>query len=135
MERAILAIKNEYDNKLNKNVIKYFQREKVVYFSFDSVTNYTSNLYQVKFLNSLTLNGLLTHRHIIKEKCPIMLLRNLHPSNDLYNGIRMICKLFKNNIIIAQISIRQFYKKIIMIPRISLCTSNDEALPFKFKRN
>ncbi|XP_020696595.2 uncharacterized protein LOC110109740 [Dendrobium catenatum] len=134
MERSILATKNEYVDRLNQKLIKIFPGDDVTYFSFDSVTDDSSNLYQVEFLNSLTPNGLPPHRLTLKKNCPIMLLRNLDPSNGSCNRTRMICKSFKNNVVVARISMGQFSGKIVMIPRIPLCVSDDEALPFKFQR-
>ncbi|PKU64274.1 ATP-dependent DNA helicase PIF1 [Dendrobium catenatum] len=118
MERSIFATKNEYVDKLNQKLINIFPGDEFTYFSFDSVTDDSYNLYQVEFLNSLTPNGLSPHRLTLKINCPIMLLRNLDPSNGLCNGTRMICRSFKNNVIIAQISMGQFLGRTVMIPRI-----------------
>ncbi|PKU84593.1 ATP-dependent DNA helicase PIF1 [Dendrobium catenatum] len=134
MESSILVTKNKYVDKLNQKLINIFPGDEFTYFSFDSVIDNSYNLYQVEFLNSLTPNGLPPHRLTLKINCPIMLLTNLDPLNGLCNRTRMIYKSFKNNVIIAQISMGQFSGKTIMIPQIPLCTSDDEALPFKFQR-
>ena len=55
-------------------------------------------------LNSL--NRLPPHNLELKVKvnCPIMLLKNLNPTNDLCNGIKMVYRCFCENVIYAEIT-------------------------------
>lgn len=95
--RAILATKNEYVDSLNENMINMFPGERNIYTSFDEAIDYTNNHYQEEFLNTLLPNEL--------SHCPMILLRNLNPSNGLCNGIRMVCRSFGKNIIHAKITV------------------------------
>ena len=57
------------------------------------------NYYEQEFLNSLLPNGFPPHKLILKKGCPIMLLRNLDPSNGLCNGTRIVCRDFGKHVI------------------------------------
>ncbi|XP_059638873.1 uncharacterized protein LOC132281157 [Cornus florida] len=81
--RAILATKNDFIDKLNENLIDQFPSEPTTYYSFDKATDDTGTYYQEDFLNSLAPNGLPPHKLTLKVDCSIMLLRNLDPTNGL----------------------------------------------------
>ncbi|XP_012856955.1 PREDICTED: ATP-dependent DNA helicase PIF1-like [Erythranthe guttata] len=84
--RAILATRNEHVDKLNEKLISIFPGESREYHSYDEAIDDTNNFYDEEFLNSLTPNGLPPHKLLLKKNCPIILLRNLDPSNGLCNG-------------------------------------------------
>ncbi|XP_020251221.1 uncharacterized protein LOC109828691, partial [Asparagus officinalis] len=88
-ERAILATKNEYVDELNDKLLDKFPGDEIIFHSFDKAIDDPHNYYQEEFLNKLMPNGLPPHKLKLKQNCPIMLLRNLDPSNGLYNGTRM----------------------------------------------
>ncbi|XP_055814572.1 uncharacterized protein LOC129884274 [Solanum dulcamara] len=71
---------------------------------------------------------------VLKKNAPIMMLRNLDPSNGLCNGTRLICRGFDNNVIHAEITTGQFTTKQMFIPRIKLSPPENEGHPFKFIR-
>ena len=132
--RAILSTKNEYVDELNVKLIDLFPGEEKVYYSFDSAVDDTHNHYPPEFLNSLTPNGLPPHVLRLKINCPVILLRNLDPHNGLCNGTRLIIKAFQDNAIDAEIIGGQHAGKRVFLPRIPLYPSEDDVLPFKFKR-
>ncbi|KAL7137613.1 hypothetical protein ABFS83_10G105100 [Erythranthe nasuta] len=132
--RAILASKNEEVDKLNDKLISMFPGEARTFQSFDEAIDDTNNNYEEDFLNSLTPNGLPPHKLVLKRNCPIILLRNLDPSNGLCNGTRMVCRNFKSNVIDAEIVFGQHVGKHVFIPRIPLSPAENEGYPFKFKR-
>ena len=132
--RAILSTKNEYVAELNDMLIDRFPGEEKVYYSFDSVVDDPHNHYQPEFLNSLTPNGLPPHILRLKINCPVILIRNLDPSNGLCNGTRLIIKAFQDNAIDAEIIGGQYAGKRVFLPRIPLYPLEDDVLPFKFKR-
>ncbi|XP_075091751.1 uncharacterized protein LOC142171927 [Nicotiana tabacum] len=115
-------------------LIAKFPGESKIFISFDSAEDDTNNYYQEEYLNTLTPNSLPPHRLVLKENAPIMLLRNLDPSNGLCNGTRMICRGFDNNVIHAEITTGQSAKKHVFIPRIQLSPPENEGYPFKFMR-
>ncbi|XP_075499811.1 uncharacterized protein LOC142538359 [Primulina tabacum] len=133
-ERAILATKNTHVDKLNEKIISLFPGVAKTFLSFDDATDDTQNFYPVEFLNSLTPNGLPPHTLMLKKNCPIMLLRNLDPSNGMCNGIRMVCRDFKDNVIQAEITIGHHAGKMVLIPRIPLSLAENEGYPFQFRR-
>ena len=53
----------------------------------------TQNYYQEEFLNTLTPNGLPPHKLVLKKNCPIMLLRNLDPSNGFVMELEWFVKI------------------------------------------
>ncbi|AQK50086.1 hypothetical protein ZEAMMB73_Zm00001d049353 [Zea mays] len=115
--RAILTTRNDWVDMINMRMIDRFQREQMMYHSFDTVVDDPNNYYPSEFLNTLTPNGLPPHVLKLKIGCPIMLLRNIDPANGLCNGTRLV-----------HAGMRVF------LPRIPLCPSDDEMFPFHFKR-
>jgi ATP-dependent DNA helicase PIF1 len=132
--RVIISTKNEYVDEINTLLINRFPGDEKVYYNFDSAVDDTQNHYQPEFLNSLTPNGLPPHVLKLKINCPVILLRNLDPSNGLCNGTRLIIKAFQDNAIDAEIIGGQHAGKRVFLPRIPLYPSEDDVFPFKFKR-
>ncbi|PWZ18516.1 ATP-dependent DNA helicase PIF1 [Zea mays] len=115
--RAILTTRNDWVDMINMRMIDRFQREQMMYHSFDTAVDDPNNYYPSEFLNTLTPNGLPPHVLKLKIGCPVMLLRNIDPANGLCNGTRLV-----------HAGMRVF------LPRIPLCPSDDEMFPFHFKR-
>ncbi|XP_073310003.1 uncharacterized protein [Primulina huaijiensis] len=132
--RAILATKNVHVDRINKNIISLFPGEEMIFLSFDEAIDDTQKFYPDEFLNSLTSNGLLPHRLVLKKNYPIMLLRNLDPPNGLCNGTRMVCRDFRNNVIHGEITVGHHTGKMVLIPRIPLSAAENEGYPFQFRR-
>nr|CAG8671681.1 8514_t:CDS:2 [Entrophospora candida] len=72
--------------------------EQYTYYSFDSIPEGKTNLYPIKYHNSITSQGL-----TLKVNAPIILHRNLYPVNRLCNGTRFICQQFQSQIIDTEI--------------------------------
>ncbi|KAL4583975.1 hypothetical protein LXL04_008563 [Taraxacum kok-saghyz] len=134
VSRAILTTKNENVDEINDHLIESFSGDQKVYHSFDEAEDDRNNLYPLEFLNSLTVGGLPPHYLRLKVGCPVILLRNIDPSNGLCNGTRLICRAFQQNVIDAEIAVGQHAGKRVFLPRIPLCPSDEEMLPFKLKR-
>ncbi|XP_024990537.1 uncharacterized protein LOC112524821 [Cynara cardunculus var. scolymus] len=134
ISRAILTTKNEHVDEINDQLIERFCGEEKIYYSFDEAEDDKNNLYPMEFLNSLTVSGLTPHYIRLKIGCPIILLRNIDPSNGLCNGTRLICRGFQQNAINAEIAVGQHAGKRVFLPRIPLCPSDDDMFPFKSKR-
>ncbi|XP_012857053.1 PREDICTED: ATP-dependent DNA helicase PIF1-like [Erythranthe guttata] len=133
ISRAILTTRNENVDKLNEKLISLFPGESRSFHSYDEAIDDVNNYYEEEFLNSLSPNGLPPHKLLLKINCPIILLRNLDPSNGLCNGTRMVCRNFKDNVIDAEIVFGQHSGKHVFIPRIPLSPTENEGYPFKFK--
>ena len=93
--RAILAPKNEMVNEINNLMMDCFEGEEIVYRSFDSAVEEKSQGFQEDFCNTLTPGGFPPHLLRLKVGCPVMLLRNLDPSQGMCNGTRLRCKSFQ----------------------------------------
>ncbi|XP_024965802.1 uncharacterized protein LOC112506005 [Cynara cardunculus var. scolymus] len=121
-------------DEINDQLIDKFSGDEKIYYSFDKAEDDKNNIYPMEFLNSLTVSGLPPYYLRLKIGCPIILLRNIDPSNGLCNGIRLICRGFQQNVIDAEIAVGQHAGKRVFLPRIPLCPSEDNMFPFKLKR-
>jgi len=135
-DQAILSIKNEDVDDINEQIINKFNEKAHVYLSADSVQDKDSvhqNLYPVEFLNTLTPSGTPPHRLVLKVGAPIILLRNISPSEGLCNGTRLIVRRLQQHVIDAEIITGSHIHKRVYIPRIRIAPS-DADLPFQLIR-
>lgn len=80
---------------INNMLVKEIPGEIFTYFSFDEIIDKTEGFIHEDFLNSLTPNVIPPHELVLKRNCPVMLFRNINPSDGLCNGTRLICREFK----------------------------------------
>ncbi|RCV33104.1 hypothetical protein SETIT_7G056000v2 [Setaria italica] len=106
----------------------------MVYHSFNSTIDDPHNYYPLEFLNTLTPTELPLHLLKLKIGCSVILLRNIDPMNGLCNGTRLVVQCFQRNSIDVEIVLGQHARKTVFLPRILLCSSDDEIFPFQFKR-
>ena len=130
----ILSTQNDWVDMINMKMIGHFHRKEMVYHSFDCAVDDPHNYYPEEFLNTLTPNGLPPRVLKLKIGCPIILLRNIDPANELCNGTRLIIRGFQKNTIDTEIVLGQHVGKRVFLPRIPLCPWDDEMFPFQFKR-
>ena len=117
---------------INKKLIGQFYGDVCSYRSLDSIIDDSCNIYPIKFLNTLCPLGMSPHKLVLKENSPVILLRNLDPSNGLCNGTRLLYKNFMPNLILCEISI-VFKGENVFIPRINLRPTGSESYPFQFQ--
>jgi ATP-dependent DNA helicase PIF1 len=134
INRAILTPKNDCVDEINNLLINRFPGKITRYCSFDETIDKTEQGSMEDFLNSLTSNGLPHHELFLKPNCPIILLKNIDPSEGLCNGTRLVCHDFKPNVIDAEIAIGHYRGKIVFIPRIQFLPAENENYHFPFKR-
>ncbi|KAG2674687.1 hypothetical protein I3760_13G149600 [Carya illinoinensis] len=134
MNRAILTPKNSYVDEINALLIHRFPGELKRYYCFDKTIDTSEQSIMEDFLNTLIPNGLPPHELLLKINCPIMLLRNINPSEGLCNGTRLICLAFDQNVIDAKIAVGHHSGKRVFIPRIPFLLNVDENSSFPFKR-
>uniref|UniRef100_A0A8I6XIC9 DNA helicase Pif1-like 2B domain-containing protein n=1 Tax=Hordeum vulgare subsp. vulgare TaxID=112509 RepID=A0A8I6XIC9_HORVV len=132
--RAILFTTNDTVDKINIHMIDRFKGEEVIYHSFHSAQDDKYGYYAPEFLNGLIPNGLPPHALKLKLNYPVILLRNIDPTNVLCNGMRLVVRGFERNAIDAEIVIGQHAGRRVFLPRIRLCPSDIDKFPFKFKR-
>jgi ATP-dependent DNA helicase PIF1 len=90
--------------------------------------------YPKEYLNTVNISGMPVHSMILKIDYPIILLYNLDPSADLYNGIRLIITVFKTRIIEARILTGTHADDPAFIPRLILIMDSSSILSFKLRR-
>ena len=88
-----------------------------------------SQTYSPEFLRSLKILELPSGELKLKLGIPIILLRNLNPSEGLCNGTRLICRGFQSRVIDAEIITESHTGKRVFIPHITL-TPSETKLPF-----
>ncbi|GKB09795.1 ATP-dependent DNA helicase PIF1-like protein [Tanacetum coccineum] len=94
--RAILTTKNCFVDEINDILIaRLIPGEETEYVSCDETLDPDDQTQYEDFLHSLTPNGMPPHRLVLKPNSPIILLRNLNPTEGLCNGTRLICKDLK----------------------------------------
>ncbi|VDI62821.1 Hypothetical predicted protein [Mytilus galloprovincialis] len=134
---AILTTKNENVDKINTLVMDQFPAtpsNTKIYLSADAVADEDQQgHYPTEFLNSLTPSGTPPHKLYLKKKAPIILLRNLNPTEGLLNGTRLCVLNLGTRIIEAKILTGQHSGNTVFLPRITIIPS-DPGLPFDLKR-
>ncbi|KAL5700506.1 DNA helicase [Ranunculus cassubicifolius] len=107
--RALLTTTNDYVDQINDMVLSHY-------------------------LNSITPGNLPPHRLDLKKGCPIILTRNINPTDGLCNGTRLICRHFYPNLIQADIITGSYKGKTAFLHRIPLKSTADMKLPFALTR-
>ncbi|XP_027156938.1 ATP-dependent DNA helicase PIF7-like [Coffea eugenioides] len=132
INRCVLAPKNSSVDEINDLMIRRFSGNLHVYVSSDRTVDPRHQGDYEDFLNSQNPKGLPPHKLLLKENCPIMLIRNLNPTEGLCNGTRLICRELRQNTICAEIAFGQHQGKRIFFPKIPLQVSDDDknGLPF-----
>ncbi|KAG5561562.1 hypothetical protein RHGRI_004567 [Rhododendron griersonianum] len=120
---AILTPKNQAVDEINEVMIGKFPGKEHTYLSFDETSDPTQQGLYIDFLNSVTPQGMPSHRLNLKKNSPILLLRNINPSQGLCNGTRLICKEFRSHLIVAQIAV-QMAPNIMALKDITLTSKN-----------
>ncbi|XP_075504594.1 uncharacterized protein LOC142542030 [Primulina tabacum] len=136
VKRAILTTRNEFVHEINDVLINKFPGEETTYYSCDENTNDCVIPDQEALFYCLTPQGLPPHKLTLEINSPIILLRDINPTEGLCNGTPLLCKGFNKNVIYAEISVGTHTGKPVFIPRISLESPHDDfsSIPFKRKQ-
>ncbi|XP_049370761.1 uncharacterized protein LOC125835697 [Solanum verrucosum] len=132
--RVILTTKNDFVDELNDRLITQFPTVAKIFIAADETIEPNDQPQFEDFLHTLNVPGLPPYRLMLKQNCPVILLRNLNPSEGLCNGTRLVCCDFKTHVISCKIASGDFKDKHVFIPRIPLLSSEDEKIPIPFKR-
>ncbi|KAG5537450.1 hypothetical protein RHGRI_024769 [Rhododendron griersonianum] len=133
-DSAILTPKNQAVDEINETMLSKFPGKEHVYLSFDETTDPTQQGLYIDFLNSITPPGMPCHCLRLKRNSPILLLRNINPSQGLCNGTRLICREFTSNLITATIVVGERKGATVFIPRIPLQPNDIQHYPVPFTR-
>ena len=139
LDRAILSCRNSDVFDLNAAILAVFPGDETNTNSADSVVleagaDSDFHPYPVEFLNSIKVPGLPLAHLALKEGCPIMLLRNLDPSQGLCNGTRLILLRVRPRVLECCIIGGKFMGKTVFIPRITLQPSSED-MPVRLQRH
>ena len=103
INRCVLCPKNSSVDEINGTMIAKFPENLHRYISCDRTVDKRYQTNYENFLNSFNPKGLPAHELLLKENCPIMLLRNVNPTDGLCNGTRLICRELGELTITAEI--------------------------------
>ncbi|KAL3516946.1 hypothetical protein ACH5RR_023848 [Cinchona calisaya] len=134
INRCILSVKNSAVDNVNELIINQFPGKAHVFISTYRILNQQDQGDYEDFLNSLNPKGFPPHKLILKKSCPLILLRNLNPTEGLCNGTRLICRKVKAYTISVEITVGLHKGKKIFLPKIPLQTSDSEKYGIPFKR-
>ncbi|XP_022874217.1 uncharacterized protein LOC111393046 [Olea europaea var. sylvestris] len=111
VNRVILTPTNECVDYINGLLFEQIPDQSFTYYSFDeTIEKLEQNLHE-DFLNTLTPYGISPHELELKMNCPVMLLRNINPSEGLCNGTQFICRKFERNVILDEITTGEYRGK------------------------
>ena len=97
--------------------------DKVVHETQERQGHYAKDVdagYTAEYLQTLTPNGFPKAKLAIKVGCPVMLLRNLDPSQGLCNGTRLLITRTSTHVLEGRILGGDHNEKPVFIPRITL---------------
>ncbi|XP_074278500.1 uncharacterized protein LOC141602087 [Silene latifolia] len=135
IKRSILTPMNEDVGAFNTLLINRFAGEVVTYRGYDSMLTDNCNIYPAEFINTLCPGGMSPYELILKENCPVILLRSLLPSSGLCNGTRLICKRITPNLVECMIASGHYSGDHVFIPRIKMQPPASDNFPFQFQGN
>jgi hypothetical protein len=144
MDRMILAPRNSDVGDLNRQILESMSGEEVVFLSVDSVVDEAGaddgsqgrDTFPAEFLRTLNPSGLPPGELRLKPGCPIILLRNLCPSQGLCNGTRMVVVRTSRRVLEAKVIGGEHHGETVFIPRITLTpTEGQTGFAFLLKRH
>ena len=135
--RSILTATNKERHRLNETMIGMSPGKEVHLRSADSVDNeQDARSFSVEYCNSLEPTGLPRHKLTLKPGVPVMLIRNLDPSNGLCNGTRLIFDHVSPNQRVMYCKLKDEVSgrfNLVAIPRINL-RPKEKEYPFEWSR-
>jgi hypothetical protein len=140
LNRMILAPRNSDVNDVNEILLDRMSGDARTYYSADQIIhesgadNQNHLLLTPEFLRSVKSNSLPPGELRIKIGCPLILMRNLSPSNGLCNGSRMIVVEMSDRVLHVRLIGGDHDGQLALIPRISLIPTSTPSSTFKMKR-
>ncbi|CAN7072136.1 unnamed protein product, partial [Brassica oleracea var. botrytis] len=137
-ERGIICPTNEDVNRVNEYMLDKLDGEEKIYNSADSIdpsdtSSVNNEALSPDFLNTIKVSGLPNHCLRLKVGCPVMILRNIAPTDKLMNGTRLQITQLMDFMVQAKILTGERVGETVDIPRL-LITPSDTRLPFKMQR-
>ncbi|CAF1711503.1 unnamed protein product [Brassica oleracea] len=141
-ERAILCPTNADVEVINDYMLDrlkdIFPCEERIYLSSDSIdpsdlNSKDDSVFSPEFLNSIKVSGLPNHALRLRIGTPVMILRNIDPTEGLCNGTRLQITQLGIHIIAAKFITGTRVGEKVFLHRL-LIEPSDESLPFKMRR-
>jgi len=140
LDRMILAPRNADVADINSAVLQQMPGEEQTYYSADRVIRETGvdgsheQPIPVEFLRAITGSGLPPGELTVKVGCPLILLRNLAPSQGLCNGSRMVITQMTDRVLKVVLIGGDHHGESAFIPRITLNPPESPDHAFSFSR-
>ena len=141
LNRMILAPRNSDVDAVNETLLDNMTGDVKIFYSADQVIQEsgTDNHHQLlltpEFLRSVKSTSLPPGELRIKIGCPLILMRNLSPSNGLCNGSRMIVVGISDRVLQVRLIGGEHNDELALIPRITLFPSSMSTFTFKLRRH
>ena len=128
MSNVIICPHNRNVKMINDRVVDMLEATEYTSYSSDTSTDECLELSE-EVLNTFEVPGLPSHKLRIKEKMPIMLMRNLSKKRKLCNGTRLIVQKLTGSLLYAMNPIT---KEEVILPRFELESDLKKfGIPFK----
>lgn len=131
LNRMILSARNGDVDELNLQILERMPGQQRTYVSADAIISEAGadgpdpNVFPVEFLRSIMASGLPPGELHLKVGCPIILLRNLAPTQGLCNGTRLVVIWMTEKVVEARIIGGDHDGELAFIPRITLTPSGN----------
>ena len=141
LDRTILSSKNDDVDQINSSILDLFPGDKAIFTSADSIAENQRDYdyIPIEYLHTMTPSGFPLHTLEVKAGAPLMLLRNLDPTQGLYNGTRMILVSWTARVLKCHVlrqgndGVEHEDENTVFIPRMNL-EVNAEENPIPLKR-
>ena len=136
----ILAPRNSDVSDLNKTILSRMDGEERQFISADysvqeaGADPANADPLPVEFLRTIDASNLPPGELRLKVGCPIILLRNLAPTQGLCNGTHMIVTRMRDRVLEVRLIGGDHDGDIALIPRISMAPPSSTGLAFDFRR-
>ena len=132
--KAIICPTNKDADEINKMMVHQLPGVGQRYLSYDRVLNTSeAHNYPQEWLNKQEASSIPPHCLDLKIGAPIMLIRNLDPTNGHVNGSRYIIEALTSNTIFGRLANGPMEGNRLIIPRL-IFHPNDPSLPLEFER-
>ncbi|QRW04504.1 ATP-dependent DNA helicase PIF1 [Ceratobasidium sp. AG-Ba] len=141
-EHTILTGRNDDVLMLNNKILEKFpggEEDTKTYHSVDKVSveagvdREEAAMYSPEFLNSLNCTSIPVSKLTLKKGCPIMILRNLSPSEGICNGTRAVVMDLGQQVLQVKLLTGTGAGNTVFLPRITL-SSEESDFGFKLER-
>ena len=132
--RAVLAPTNREVDKINEMMVDKMSGQVIILHSSDGLDNdRDAYRYNIEYINTLNPPGSPSSRLTLKCGMPVMLMRNLNPTEGLCNGTRLLFKHMLSHRLLVCRTVGLESNRDVYIPRITL-RPKERQYPFEWSR-